>query len=61
MWNFLLGYLFAGATLQSRVWRLILLVVLIGALVAGIIYASIVFNALTERSSDPHVQHHSTY
>ena len=59
MWNFLFGYLFAGATLQSRVWRLILLVVLVGALVAGIIYASIVFNALTERSRDPHVQHRS--
>ncbi len=55
MWNFLFGYLFAGATLRSRVWRLILTVVLVGALIAGIVYASIVFHALSERSGNNHV------
>jgi hypothetical protein len=55
MWNFLFGYLFAGATLRSRVWRLILTVVLVGALIAGIVYASIVFHALSERSGINHV------
>ncbi len=55
MWNFVFGYLFAGATLRSRVWRLILTVVLVGALIAGIVYASIVFHALSERSGSNHV------
>ncbi len=61
MWNFLFGYLFAGATLRSRVWRLVLVVVFVGALVAGIIYASVVFHAVTERNEAPHVHHDSTH
>jgi hypothetical protein len=60
MWNFLLGYLFAGATVRSRVWRLLLLIVFVGALIAGIIYASAVFHALNERSGGTHVQPHSS-
>jgi hypothetical protein len=61
MWNFLFGYLFAGATLRSRVWRFILLCVFVGALIAGIVYASIIFHALSERNQAPYVQHHSTH
>ena len=61
MWNFLSGYLFAGATLRSRVWRLVLVVVFVGALIAGTIYASVGFHALTERNQAPHVQHNSTH
>jgi hypothetical protein len=30
-------------------------------LIAGLIYASVVFHALTERNQAPHVQHHSTH
>ncbi|MCU1224597.1 MAG: hypothetical protein JWQ42_2690 [Edaphobacter sp.] len=60
MWNFLFGYLFAGATLRSRVWRLVLVVVFVGALIAGIIYASVVFHAVTERNRAPYVHPHST-
>jgi hypothetical protein len=44
----------------GRPFRYLILIVLLGCLVAGVIYAAVVFNALTERSSDPHVQHHST-
>ena len=61
MWNFLFGYLVAGATLRSRVWRVVLVVVFVGALVAGIIYASAVFHAVTERNQAPHVHHDSTH
>lgn len=60
MWNFLFGYLFAGATLRSRLWRVILLVLFAGALIIGLIYASAVFHALNERSGARHVQPHSS-
>jgi hypothetical protein len=32
-----------------------------GAVIAGLIYASVVFHALTERNQAPHVQHNSTH
>jgi NhaP-type Na+/H+ or K+/H+ antiporter len=60
MWNFLLGFLLARATGISRFVRPLLLFVLIGALIAGIIYAVGVFHAVQEGSSAHHVQHHST-
>jgi hypothetical protein len=61
MWNFLLGYLFGQATGISRIVRPLLWLVLIGAIIAGIIYASAVFNAVNERNQAPHVQPHSTH
>jgi RsiW-degrading membrane proteinase PrsW (M82 family) len=60
MWNFLKGMLIVRATGTARPLRLVLLMVLIGAIVAGVIYAVAVFHALQERSSSHHVQHHST-
>jgi hypothetical protein len=39
----------------------IALVILLGCLVAGFIYASIVFHAVSERSQHPHVHPHSTH
>lgn len=60
MWNVLSGYLFAGATLRSRVWRVVLVVLFVGALIVGIIYASVIFHAVTERNRAPYVQPHST-
>ena len=60
MWNFLLGFLFARATGISRVVRPLLLLIIAGALVAGIIYAVGMFHAAQERSSGSNVQHHST-
>lgn len=41
--------------------RYAILVVILGGLLAGMIYAAIVFHALAERNQAPHVQHHSTH
>ena len=60
MWNFLLGYLFAGATLRSRIWRFVLLIVFVGALISGVVYASLMFHAVSERNRAPYVHHNST-
>jgi hypothetical protein len=60
MWNFLLGFLFARATGISRVIRPLLLLVLIGAIVAGLIYAFAVFQAVSQRSHTSHVHVSST-
>ena len=61
MWNFLLGFLFARATGISRFVRPLLWLLLIGVVLAGIVYAFVVFNAVSERNRAPHVQQHSTY
>jgi hypothetical protein len=61
MWNFLKGMLIVRATGTARPVRIILLLVLIGSIVAGIIYAFVVFQAIRERSSGHHVQHHSSH
>jgi hypothetical protein len=39
----------------------IALVILLGCLVAGFIYAFIVFHAVSQRSQHPHVHAHSTH
>ena len=61
MWNFLLGYLFGQATGMARIVRPLLWLVLLGAIVAGIIDASVVFDTVNERNRAPHVQPHSTH
>ena len=43
----------------GRPFRYIILVIFLGCLVAGLIYTFVVFHALTERNSAPHVQQHS--
>lgn len=63
MWNFLLA-LFVGSAVGStrtaqRLVRPILVIFGFGFIVAGLIYACIVFNAVSERSSGHHVQPHS--
>ena len=55
MWNFLLGFLFARATGASRIIRPLLLLLLLGSIIAGLIYAFAVFHAVNERSRPPHV------
>jgi hypothetical protein len=60
MFRFLLQVTFIHRVLQLRFVRLLLILVFAGALMAGLIYASVVFHALTERNRVPHVQHHST-
>ncbi|SFS15367.1 hypothetical protein SAMN05421771_2695 [Granulicella pectinivorans] len=60
MFRFVLQVAFIRRILQFRFIRFTLFLVFAGALIAGLIYASIVFHALTERNQAPHVQHHST-
>jgi ABC-type lipoprotein release transport system permease subunit len=60
MWEFLLGLLFARATGISRFVRVILVLVAIGVVIAGAIYASVVLRAVQERSQHPHVHTHRT-
>ena len=45
----------------TRQFRFILLAFFLGCLIAGLIYATVVFHALTERNRAPHVQHHSSH
>ena len=61
MFRFLLQVTFIRRVLQFRFVRLLLIVVFAGAVIAGLIYASVVFHALTERNQAPHVQHNSTH
>ena len=61
MFRLVLQVAFIRRILEFRLIRFTLLVVFAGALMAGLIYAYVVFNALTERSRDPHVQHHSAH
>ena len=61
MFRFLLQVTFVRRVLQFRFVRLLLILVFAGAVIAGLIYASVVFHALTERNQAPHVQHNSTH
>lgn len=45
----------------TRPFRYLILLVFLGCLVAGLIYAAVVFHALTERNQAPHVQHNSSH
>jgi hypothetical protein len=58
MWNFLFAFLSARAVARSRFLRLTLLFVLLCALIAGLIYTTVVFKAITERSHPSHVHPH---
>ncbi len=45
----------------ARPLRYLFLLFLLGCLVVGIIYAAVVFHAVSERSQHPHVHTHSTH
>ena len=45
----------------AKPFRYMLLVLFAGCLVAGMIYAYVVFKEVSERSHDPHVHTHSTH
>jgi hypothetical protein len=45
----------------GRPFRFLFLVIFLGCLIAGLIYAAVVFHALSERNRAPHVQPHSTH
>ena len=65
MWNFLLAFFFGSAVANTRTGRSILrpllLLFLISIVVAGFIYAFVVFQAISERSHSSHVHAHSTH
>lgn len=65
MWNFLLAFFFGSAVSSSRtvqrLMRPLLILFGIGVVVAGLIYASVVFRAVNERSQAPHAHAHSTH
>lgn len=46
---------------MGKPFRAVFIVVLIGAIIAGMIYAFAVFQAVSERSQSPHVRTHSTH
>ena len=62
LWN---GYGFGGAFGASRFGRRIIKLALrlfvLGVVIAGLIYAYVVLNAVRERSHAPHVHTHSTH
>lgn len=45
----------------GRPFRRIAFIVFLGCLIAGLIYAAVVFHALEQRSTTPHVHTHSTH
>ena len=61
MWEFLTGFFFARATGLSRIIRPLLFLFVVGVVIAGFIYAAVVFRAVSERSNSPHVHQHSTH
>jgi hypothetical protein len=64
MWNFLLSFFVGSAIGASPFRRLVkplLILTTIGVLVAGLIYTSVVLNAVYERSQHPHVHTHSSH
>ena len=57
---FLLQVTFIRRVLQFRLVRFALLVVFIGAVIAALIYTTVVLRAVQERNQAPHVHtHHS--
>jgi hypothetical protein len=60
MFRFVLQVAFIRRVLQSRTIRLMLLLVFLGAVVAGAIYTYVIFQAVTQRSHSPHVQAQSS-
>lgn len=60
MSDFLNGFFMARAT-KSRFIRILLVLFLAGALVAGIIYVGVVLNAVSERNNTHHVSTHGSH
>jgi hypothetical protein len=65
MWNFLLAFFFGSAVSSGRtgrrLMRPLLILFVVGVLIAGLIYACVVFRAVTERSQTPHVHARSAH
>jgi cytoskeletal protein RodZ len=50
-----------GKLRWPRWFSLLVAIFLVGVLAAGVIYAIVVFHAVSERSQHPHVHAHSTH
>ena len=61
MLRFILDVLLLRKLIESRSTRMFLLVIFLGALIAGFIYAYVILNAVYERSQTPNVHVHSTH
>ncbi len=59
MFRFVLQVAFIRRVLELRIVRLALLVIFLGAVVAGAIYTYVIFEAVSQRSHSPHVHAHS--
>lgn len=60
MFRFALQVAFIRRVLQSRIIRLMLLLVFLGAIAAGAIYTLVILQAVTQRSHSPHVHPNSS-
>ena len=58
MWEFLTGFFLTQGVSRSRAIRLLALVFVLGALIAGLVYAALVSKAVSERRKSPHVHAH---
>ena len=58
MWNVLLGFLLGQTPGTSRYVRALLAVIAVGIVIAGLIYAVVVMQAVSERSRASHVPTH---
>jgi phage shock protein PspC (stress-responsive transcriptional regulator) len=61
MLRFVLDVLLLRNLIESRSVRVVFVVFLLGALIAGLVYAYVFLNAANERSRAPHVHAHSTH
>lgn len=61
MLRFVLDVLLLRKLIESRSTRIAILIFFLGAVIAGFIYAFVVFRAVSERSQTPHVHTHSTH
>jgi flagellar basal body-associated protein FliL len=59
MFRFVLQVAFLRAILRARPVKIVLLVVLMGSVLAGVVYTYVVFQAVAQRSESHHVHPHS--
>jgi hypothetical protein len=60
MWNVLLGFLLGQTPGTPRYVRALLAAIAVGVVIVGLIYAVVVFQAVSERSHASHVPPHRT-
>ena len=60
MLRFVLDVLLLRKLIESRSARTAIFIFFLGAVIAGFIYAFVVFRAVSERSHSPHVHAHSS-